>query len=62
MEALPALLAVGDRCAGEAGYCLWVPHSGAPNNASIAALGLHDEACREVVAALPDAVARLTSV
>ena len=61
-EALPALLAVGDRCSDEAGYGLWVPHSGIPDTAWIAGLGLHDETCREVAAELPDAVVRLTAV
>lgn len=61
-EALPALLAVGDLCSGEAGYRLWAPHSGISIAPWIAALGLHDEVCRELVGRLPELVGRLTAV
>jgi len=60
-EALPALLAVGDACAAQAGYRVWVPHSSISIAPWAAVLGLHDDVCREVVARLPDAVGRLTS-
>ena len=59
--ALPTLLALGGRCAAEAGFRLWAPPCITPDSPSTADLGLDDDVCLEVVAGLPEAVVRLTS-
>lgn len=59
IEALPALLALADNAACEAGIGLWPMCAAKLHPDGLATLGLAPEACAEVAAGLPEAMQRL---
>jgi len=58
-DVLPDLLAIGEYCAREAGFGLWVSSIAAPTPERIAVLGLGATDCDEVIAELPEQVQML---
>ncbi len=59
LEALPQLLALADHAADQAGYGLWPICALPPDPACATALGLAEDAGREVAAELPELLQRL---
>ena len=58
-DALPALLALGDQAAHQAGYGLWPMCALEPDPAWAASIGLDEQACSEVAAGLAESLQRL---
>ena len=59
VDALPALLALGDYAAHQAGYGLWPICATVPDPAWAASIGLDETTCSEVAAGLVDSLQRL---
>jgi hypothetical protein len=61
-EALPALLALGHRCAQDAGFGLLVLSAGDPKRDWFVSLGLDSAACSSVAEEIPQSLLRLGSI